>query len=65
MQAWDLIQGLIARPSARLNVEQIIEHPFFDGVDWDCLRLQEPPFVPTLNGDTDTSYYNTSPAGTY
>ena len=64
VKAWDLIQGLIARPSARLNAEQIIEHPFFDGIDWDNLRNMEPPFVPVLDSETDTSYYN-APAGTH
>lgn len=63
MKAWDLIQGLIARPSARLSYTQICEHPFFSGVDWANLRSKEPPFVPTLQSDTDTSYYSSSPTG--
>nr|AFD36231.1 protein kinase C2 [Acanthamoeba castellanii] len=37
-EAQDLIINLCCEQSKRLKVEQIKQHPFFDGVDWDALR---------------------------
>lgn len=42
-----------------MNVDQIKEHPFFYGVDWEAIRHIEPPFVPHLRSITDTSYFPT------
>ena len=30
---------------------------FFKEVDWSDLRSMDPPFVPNLENDTDTSYF--------
>ena len=35
-----------------------MQHPFFAGVEWSTLRSQRPPFVPELQGPTDTSYFD-------
>jgi hypothetical protein len=42
-----------------LNIEQIKNHPFFYGVEWDTIRLIDAPFVPHLRSITDTSYFPT------
>lgn len=38
-------------------------HPFFDGVKWEDLRSTRAPFVPALDSEIDTGYYDdfTSP----
>lgn len=46
-------------PDRRLNADQIKSHPFFYGVDWDCIRRIDAPFVPNLRSITDTSYFPT------
>ncbi|KAF7310385.1 hypothetical protein HMN09_00580500 [Mycena chlorophos] len=57
--AWDAVTCLIAHASSRLTtLEQIREHPFFDGVKWDDLRGVEAPFVPALDSEIDTGYYD-------
>lgn len=40
-----------------MNVEQIKNHPFFYGVDWNAIRHIDAPFVPRLRSITDTSYF--------
>ncbi|KAG7449181.1 kinase-like protein [Guyanagaster necrorhizus] len=58
-EAEDLIRRLIISADRRLNVDQIKQHPFFYGVDWDSLRQIDAPFVPHLRSITDTSYFPT------
>lgn len=41
----------------RLNVNQIKNHMFFHGADWNSIRQIKPPFVPRLQSSTDTSYF--------
>lgn len=38
-------------------------HPFFEGVKWEDLRSTRAPFVPALDSEIDTGYYDdfTSP----
>lgn len=58
--AADLITKLIAPPQVRLGlrgVNEIKGHPFFTGVNWRNVRNASPPFVPQLNGPTDTRYF--------
>jgi cell cycle protein kinase DBF2 len=40
-----------------------MNHPFFDGVKWEVLRSTRAPFVPALDSEIDTGYYDdfTSP----
>lgn len=36
---------------------EIKAHPFFHGVDWNCLRSIRAPFEPRLSSATDVSYF--------
>lgn len=58
-EAEDLIRRLLTSTERRLNIEQIKNHPFFYGVDWDAIRQMDSPFVPRLRSMTDTSYFPT------
>jgi protein-serine/threonine kinase len=53
------MHSLITSDDRRLTVDQIKQHPFFYGVDWDTIRLIDAPFVPHLRSITDTSYFPT------
>jgi hypothetical protein len=49
-------------PKRRLGtngVEEIMQHPWFEDMDWKLLANKkiEPPMVPTLNAVTDTSNF--------
>jgi hypothetical protein len=50
---------LICSSDRRVNVEQIKNHSFFYGVDWEAIRQIDSPFVPRLRSITDTSYFPT------
>ncbi|KAJ9069435.1 serine/threonine-protein kinase dbf2 [Entomophthora muscae] len=57
--AWDLIGHLIASPEKRYkSLAEVKAHPYFDGIDWDNMRKSEPPFVPQLESETDSSYFD-------
>lgn len=50
---------LIAHSSSRMSdMGQVTVHPFFDGVEWDDLRSVPAPFVPALDSEIDTGYYD-------
>jgi protein-serine/threonine kinase len=49
----------MASAEHRLDVDQIKQHFFFYGVDWDSIRQIDAPFVPHLRSITDTSYFPT------
>ncbi|EEY64137.1 protein kinase, putative [Phytophthora infestans T30-4] len=58
-EAVDLIDMLLdPNPSTRMGWEGIKLHPFFEGINWDTILESVPPFVPTLEGPNDTSYFN-------
>lgn len=60
-EAVDLILKLLRNPSDRLGcrgVEEIKRHPFFKGIDWERIRKSPAPYVPDLNGETDTKYFD-------
>jgi cell cycle protein kinase DBF2 len=55
---------LIAHCSMRYStLIQVTQHPFFDNVQWNDLRRTPAPFVPELESEVDTGYYDdfTSP----
>lgn len=60
-----LLQKLLARePELRLgsgptDAQEIMSHPFFQGVDWDSVYQKSipAPFVPTLQNEIDTSNF--------
>ncbi|BFF98809.1 citron rho-interacting kinase [Drosophila madeirensis] len=53
----DLIESLVTNPSKRLSYERIRKHPFFDDIQWNCMRSQVPPIIPTIKSDDDTSNF--------
>jgi len=58
--AWDLISKLICIKEKRIGtngIDDIKNHPFFKGIQWDKIREIEPPFVPQLEDELDTSYF--------
>eukprot|EP00698_Gefionella_okellyi_P017330 TRINITY_DN5049_c0_g1_i1.p1 TRINITY_DN5049_c0_g1~~TRINITY_DN5049_c0_g1_i1.p1 ORF type:complete len:1133 (+),score=227.93 TRINITY_DN5049_c0_g1_i1:169-3567(+) len=56
-KAWDLISRLICDPTERLDFPEIREHAFFEGIDWSDVYGLQPPFVPDLTGEFDTTYF--------
>ncbi|OMJ82702.1 hypothetical protein SteCoe_16524 [Stentor coeruleus] len=61
-EAVDLIRRLICDPNERLGskygVQEIKMHPFFRGIDWDRIRDNKAPWVPKINSEDDTSYFD-------
>ncbi|KAF9909590.1 hypothetical protein BX616_011121, partial [Lobosporangium transversale] len=58
-EAWDLITCLIAnRENRYTTVEQLKQHPWLEGLDWDNLRSMPASFVPVLATPMDTSYFD-------
>ncbi|KAF9970220.1 hypothetical protein BGZ73_007102, partial [Actinomortierella ambigua] len=57
--ARDLIVKLLSRdPGQRPHPTQLKRHPFFKGIDWENIRSQEAPFIPSPNDNMDTSYFD-------
>ncbi|PIK59730.1 putative microtubule-associated serine/threonine-protein kinase 3-like [Apostichopus japonicus] len=61
--AMDLISNLLVEdPMMRLGTtgsHEIKSHPYFTGMDWNGLLRQKAEFIPQLEGDEDTSYFDT------
>ncbi len=60
--AKDLIQKLICDSKIRLGkngVQEIKDHPFFKGVNWNKLKDIKPFFIPKIKNDFDVSYFDT------
>ncbi|XP_076338832.1 microtubule-associated serine/threonine-protein kinase 2-like isoform X1 [Tachypleus tridentatus] len=61
--AKDLITQLLCQhPIDRLGAggaHEVKEHPFFIGMDWESLLRQKAEFVPQLDHEEDTSYFDT------
>ena len=56
--------SLIAHASVRYStLDHLSDHPFFKNVKWSDLRSVRAPFVPALDSEIDTGYYDdfTSP----
>lgn len=56
-QAVSLLEGLLCDASSRLSADKIKSHPFFAGIDWECMKLASPPFIPLLTSPEDTSRF--------
>jgi microtubule-associated serine/threonine kinase len=60
--ARDLILALLQRnPLQRLGTsgaQEVKEHEFFKGLDWDGLLRQKAEFIPHLQNEEDTSYFD-------
>jgi hypothetical protein len=60
-EAQQVVLQLICDTSVRLGdgeVREIQALPWFEGVPWDRLRTLEPPFIPQLESETDTTYFD-------
>ena len=62
-EALDFMKRMMSDPNERLGKngsEEIKSHPFFKGVDWDNIRSNmKPPFIPDIENDYDTKYFET------
>lgn len=50
-ECWDLITKLICAPDQRLGkggIEEIKQHPFFRGLDFERIKDSNPPFIPNV-----------------
>jgi serine/threonine protein kinase len=59
--ARDLIERFLTDAPHRIgtrSVQEIKSHPFFIGVDWDTIRQEQAPIIPSLSGPNDTSNFN-------
>lgn len=59
-EAEDLIKKFLNVPSKRLGVngiDEIKNHPFFNGFNWDKIKNMKAPFIPKLSSDYDTHYF--------
>nr|WLO57495.1 LATS [Halisarca dujardinii] len=65
-QAYNLILCLICDPERRLGTngaDEMKKHPFFQLIDWDVgIRNYEPPYIPKITHDLDTSHFDDIPA---
>eukprot|EP01128_Nolandella_sp_AFSM9_P012880 TRINITY_DN971_c0_g1_i1.p1 TRINITY_DN971_c0_g1~~TRINITY_DN971_c0_g1_i1.p1 ORF type:complete len:355 (+),score=67.13 TRINITY_DN971_c0_g1_i1:745-1809(+) len=62
-ESWDFIKRLLTLPERRIGagpkgIAEIKSHAFFKGIAWETLRTSKPPFVPSLEDDTDITYYD-------
>ena len=46
------IQNRLTKP------ENIKEHPYFNGIEWENILRQKAQFIPELQNDEDTSYFD-------
>jgi len=63
-EAEDFILGLCTHPDERLGkdgAEEIKEHPYFNGVDFQLLHQEHAPYIPTIRDATDTSNFDPVP----
>lgn len=56
-EAIALMRGLLTDSENRMTFEEIKQHPFFPGIDWDDLHDSDSPCVPELSGELDTSHF--------
>ncbi|GAB6029596.1 hypothetical protein CHUAL_005339 [Chamberlinius hualienensis] len=63
--AISLIRGLLEDAENRLNLPQIMKHPFFTSTNWDSIRDCTPPFLPVVLSVDDTSNFDEMKPVTY
>ena len=58
-QLWSAIESTICCNTNRMSIPQLLQHPLMKihSVPVDDMRRHAPPFVPALNGEADTSYF--------
>lgn len=68
METKDLIQRLLCDPEDRIcqnGIKDILDHPFFHGIDWTNIRSQKAPYEPNLKNEFDTSHFDPFPTLTH
>jgi hypothetical protein len=58
--AKDLIKKLLSDSDKRIGkkgVEEIKQHPFFNGVNWNKIKEMKPPFIPKVKSEFDCRYF--------
>lgn len=61
MEADSLIRKLVTYPEQRLGirgVDEIKKHPFFRNFDWLKIKEMKAPFIPEIENDWDTKYFD-------
>jgi len=54
----DLIKNMICDAPNRLTYDQLRDHAFFKGIDWENIRNTQPPIVPLITSDVDTRNFD-------
>ena len=60
-EAKDLMRRLICSREVRFGqngIEDFKSHPFFKPIDWDNLQGAEPPYIPEVVDEADTSNFD-------
>lgn len=57
-EAEDLIRRLVTSSSSRLKFDDIKQHPFFAGMDWQGLLESKAPIIPKVENEIDTQNFD-------
>uniref|UniRef100_A0A0L8FH02 non-specific serine/threonine protein kinase n=1 Tax=Octopus bimaculoides TaxID=37653 RepID=A0A0L8FH02_OCTBM len=56
--AVDLLQHLLTEAKYRLNYQSLLVHPFFATMNWQNIRNEKSPFIPSVSSLDDTSNFD-------